>query len=1242
MKKQLLCLVAAALALFSGTVRAAEITEDITSDYLTNASFEDDDVSALDSVINSSDGMRGWTLTAPTGWTVSASSLTLLLVDSGCYTDNNFGLVTSVTDGNYAYYMRFGWGSATGSLTQTTAELPAGTYRLSIDQRTATANSASSSFTLSAGTTEGETVSFTASSASSYIFTTAEWETTTLDFTLDEAASVDIAIAVTFGNGGSSFMIDNVRLYSVTDDGTTDDDADDADDDDDEDEESATLEDGVYYLKVSDEYRYFSQGGWWGTAAVYDEVGMPLTVTAVGDGTYTLLNGEAGTSTYIYSTTTSGLDVYTDNSYNNTWTLTPTTGGYYISLSTNDYYLYPYSETYSTYTYTRVGGTTDQSSATVWEFLTEEEYATSLTERLDAQAVAAASAADITVSTVDELATYLDDNFYAIDLSEQIVNPDFDVDITSATTSSGWEAVSYFTSRTESALGWYDLSEISALGIDVGGVNALAYIDCSMGMEQTISNLAEGIYKVETYALFSPISLSEVLLSTPSAEDLAPASSAFTYAKTASASAFSEVKGYEGETIIDLTTFTVYAESVLPNYTNTNYIYVKEGEDLTVGIAHERHISGNTVLNWHWTLTYYTADAYSIGNPTYSITEGATIAPDAFDGTITVAWQGATSIDDEAALSLLDADAAITLTANDGTTYTGSYTFAEDVLTISFADAQLDYDGTYTLTIPAGIVGFNEANANDELTLTFYTRCNVEGACYLKVAGSEYQYLSRGNDWGTRAVTDSYGSPVELVYTDDGLTIQYLDNSLYLFMADGVATTIYTDNSTYPYWIIRASDEVEGGYELYDGNSTSSNGWPITLDDSGNLAAVQGATPIVWTLQSIDDHNTYLSSLVDDQAIATAAQAGYSVDSKDALAEMLSNEALFTPTDITVTGKTSSSTSEFYQGTQGSATTVFSETVSDLAAGIYKVSVQAYFRIGSNAVTDALYVTYGDLAQGAMFLTANDATQQIISSMSEGYEEAQDPTGSLPDYLGLDSLYHPNSTDQGDYAFEQGLYCNDLYAFVDDDGELTFALVHENNYTPSAWMYYDNFSVTYYAPILTADLAYSAIDPATADTLSALETITLTYDEEVGVNAAQATLSVMDADGEQVATAALEASSNTVTITLDEALTDSGTYTLTIPQGTIGNLTAAACSFAVGNVNAEITLTYIVAPATEDEDDGEDDGEEVGIAAIANDLATNPANIYSPTGQLVRARATSLETLPQGIYIVNGKKVLVK
>jgi hypothetical protein len=52
-------------------------------------------------------------------------------------------------------------------------------------------------------------------------------------------------------------------------------------------------------------------------------------------------------------------------------------------------------------------------------------------------------------------------------------------------------------------------------------------------------------------------------------------------------------------------------------------------------------------------------------------------------------------------------------------------------------------------------------------------------------------------------------------------------------------------------------------------------------------------------------------------------------------------------------------------------------------------------------------------------------------------------------------------------------------------------------------------------------------------------------------------------------------------------------------------------------------------------------GYTTGITTLTTDLSA-PADVYSVSGQLVRKQTTSLKNLPAGIYIVNGKKMVVK
>ena len=126
---------------------------DVTAQYVANPSFESNEISSLSPVNNDNDGLRGYTLASPAGWTVSGTSVTSLLVTANCFTDNNFGKVTTLSDGTKAYYLRQGWSGGTTTLKQVLTELKKGKYKLQVAVRSAYANTASSSLRLSAGGT---------------------------------------------------------------------------------------------------------------------------------------------------------------------------------------------------------------------------------------------------------------------------------------------------------------------------------------------------------------------------------------------------------------------------------------------------------------------------------------------------------------------------------------------------------------------------------------------------------------------------------------------------------------------------------------------------------------------------------------------------------------------------------------------------------------------------------------------------------------------------------------------------------------------------------------------------------------------------------------------------------------------------------------------------------------------------------------------------------------------------------
>lgn len=196
-----------------GASQAENDQKEVTEQYVTNPSFENDELLSANAVNNASDGLRGYKVTAPASWTVSGTSVTSLLVNKDCYTDNNFGKMTTIADGDKAYYLRQGWAQGSTTLQQMVKSLPAGKYKLTVDVRTGYANSATSSFTLFAGSEES-TSAF--DQGSQGCFTTRAWKTHELTFEVKAEGDVPVGIRMDWQSGGSCISIDHFRLYQLS------------------------------------------------------------------------------------------------------------------------------------------------------------------------------------------------------------------------------------------------------------------------------------------------------------------------------------------------------------------------------------------------------------------------------------------------------------------------------------------------------------------------------------------------------------------------------------------------------------------------------------------------------------------------------------------------------------------------------------------------------------------------------------------------------------------------------------------------------------------------------------------------------------------------------------------------------------------------------------------------------------------------------------------------------------------
>ena len=89
-----------------------------------------------------------------------------------------------------------------------------------------------------------------------------------------------------------------------------------------------------------------------------------------------------------------------------------------------------------------------------------------------------------------------------------------------------------------------------------------------------------------------------------------------------------------------------------------------------------------------------------------------------------------------------------------------------------------------------------------------------------------------------------------------------------------------------------------------------------------------------------------------------------------------------------------------------------------------------------------------------------------------------------------------------------------------------------------------------------------------------------------------------------------------------------------------GIVTITCTSVATGlSTTCKVTVTASASARTLDEEDAD----VTGIENLdENPVAVEPFDVYDLRGHRVLQRATSLDGLPAGVYIVNGKKVLKK
>ena len=664
-------------------------------------------------------------------------------------------------------------------------------------------------------------------------------------------------------------------------------------------------------------------------------------------------------------------------------------------------------------------------------------------------------------------------------------------------------------------------------------------------------------------------------------------------------------------------------------YTTDAKVLVEDAGDITTNFAKTSELAltaGRYYIKSASAQSFAVTPAsydYAIGEATLSVADGGYTQ----SSTYTVTFPSAVTNDPNATVAFVDNSTA---TVNGNTV---NLTAVEGGFSLDLGE--LTENAEFVISIPAGAYGYAAGDTyNEAISLTIHTPAVFDGFYFLRTSAGKY--VARGGDYNSRAVVDEFGLPLSVATNASGITqFTYVDNGGKLFLNG--SGNAYTDNNTDPNWTFEAT---EGGYYIvhadgdYDGKKLN-----VWSGDSKSLFAT-GTEGTVFVTEPVSEHNTYMEALKDAQA-ATAAEAlgNTTITTKAGLATWLEENYSAVPVEIA-----SVSFTEKWNGDAsaewGDGKDMYTATVNDLPTGLYKLTVNAYYRINGIA-------TAAEGARGNTYLYGNGVKTQLYSLKDFPAETAWDGCNQS-DAAG----YYPDDVTSGAAATTGDNYLTELYVYV-SDGTLTYGIHQPSRFSNGQWFGFQNFTLTRYdAPAsitIKAGRQYTAFsyDKALDFTGSDLtaQIVTSTTGETEYVTKVPANTGIIVG----LAEPATEATTIQVPVCAEEIPAVTGNLLVAVLEATPIQQTAdsknnyvfgakkgkeAFYKIPAAGIEVPANNAYLAVPTTTD-------AKEV-IFLGGETTGINNVDAAAETGDLYNLSGVKVKKAQKGVYIQNGKKVIIK
>ncbi|MBR1683012.1 MAG: Ig-like domain-containing protein [Bacteroidaceae bacterium] len=617
------------------------------------------------------------------------------------------------------------------------------------------------------------------------------------------------------------------------------------------------------------------------------------------------------------------------------------------------------------------------------------------------------------------------------------------------------------------------------------------------------------------------------------------------------------------------------------------------------------------------------AYAYNVGDATLSVADGGYTQSSTYSVTFPAA---ATSDPDGAAALVADSKATV-----NGTEV--ALTAVENGFSLDLGTLAASTD--YVVAIPANVYGYSGQSMNEAINVTLHTPAIFDGE-YCFYDANNKLFLGRGGGYGTEAVADKYGIPFTLVTDATGTSsVEFVDNTgVYLFIT---GTSIYTDNASTGWAIVPTTD----GYYLRDAAKTV-----YATHDDGTFGkylhtTTEEAVATVWSLKTKAERDAIIAAYPTDN-INNVINASGVATTADAFETYLSSN--YNAVDCTSSIGTatfagaaddwtwnSSWRTQVDQPAYGTnfveawnATGAWTQTISGLKEGIYKLTVQGYERRKANDAATALY----------------NAGYNVVSTfMSANGEQVR-----FTDWNDVEDK--PTNTGGAVTAFNNGEAVNELYIYLDGTEDLTIT-VRKPNYIWDCWIIMNNFTLTRYeqaeatmkisdaqyatfvAPFdvaIPAEVTAFTVDGVNGSTLNMTEVTTTIPANTPVVLYKESTLASTTFYGKAIEGTPTE---GLLTGVYTATPAPAGTYVLQNNDSKVGFYQVAEGEQPTVGANR----AYLTAPA------------QGGVKAFFfDDTATAIQNVFDgvAAGEVYDLAGRKLQKLQKGVNIVNGKKVIVK